>query len=527
MSGPLLLNRVSCILPDGRILFSRIEHSFASRRIGLVGANGCGKTLLGNILAGLREPDEGTVSRTGRIFHVPQEPDPALYPNVAALAGAARILGALERIAAGSVEEADYALAADRWDYRERLRTALDTEGLGHLAPAAATRYLSGGERQRIALLGAWLSAADWLILDEPSNHLDAGRRQKLIEQVRNWSRGLILISHDRDLLAHVDEIAELSPQGLTSYGGNYSHYRLQRGYEQAAAHSALQSLRAETAREQRMLRQQMQHRHRRAARDKRNARSTNQSQTVLDFRKERHQHSEGKIQRKYQTTHEQQRQRIAEALARCEPEQEKLILSPESAVPAGRTILSLREVYLPFGHSRPLNLTLSGPARFAITGDNGSGKTTLLRIIAGHIAAAGGEVCRHGHCAWLEQYSRSGLDGRCAVDLLRQRNPALPEGEIRTRLALLGIDAARALLDSALLSGGERIKIALAAELYAAAPPQLLLLDEPDNHLDLPSLAALENMLNQYRGALLVVSHSAAFLRYLRLDGEIRLDCR
>lgn len=527
MSGPLSLNRVSCVLPDGRILFSRIEHSFPPRRIGLVGANGCGKTLLGNILAGLREPDEGAVSRAGRIFHVPQQPDPALYPNVAALSGMAQTLGALERIAAGSVDEADYVFAAGRWDCRERLRTALDSEGLGHLEPATATHRLSGGERQRIALLGAWLSAADWLILDEPSNHLDAGQWRKLIGQVCNWPCGLIIISHDRDLLMHVEEIAELSPQGLAVYGGDYGHYSIQRSRERAAAQRALQSLRAGTEREQRMLRQQMQNRHRHAASDKRKARSANQCQGVIDFRKERHQNSEGKMRKKWLLAHAQQRRHIAEAAARCDPEQERLMLSPESAVPAGKIILSLRGVRLPFGHPRPLSLILSGPARFAVTGDNGSGKTTLLRIIAGHTPASGEEVRRGGHCAWLEQHSRSRLDGQNAVDLLRQRNPALSESGIRTRLALLGIDATRAVLDSALLSGGERIKIALAAELYAAVPPQLLLLDEPDNHLDLPSLAALENMLNQYRGALLVVSHSAAFLRNLRLDGEIRLHCR
>ncbi|MNE11646.1 putative ABC transporter ATP-binding protein YheS [compost metagenome] len=106
----------------------------------------------------------------------------------------------------------------------------------------------------------------------------------------------------------------------------------------------------------------------------------------------------------------------------------------------------------------------------------------------------------------------------------LHESNPALPEAEARTRLAQMGIDADRAILKTQELSGGERLKIALAAQLYAQWPPQLLLLDEPDNHLDLPSRIALEAMLNQYLGALIVVSHDVAFLQTIHLDGELYL---
>ncbi|MOA34190.1 putative ABC transporter ATP-binding protein YheS [compost metagenome] len=107
----------------------------------------------------------------------------------------------------------------------------------------------------------------------------------------------------------------------------------------------------------------------------------------------------------------------------------------------------------------------------------------------------------------------------------LHESNPELPEAEARTRLAQMGIDADRAVLKTCQLSGGERLKIALAAQLYAQRPPQLLLLDEPDNHLDLPSRIALEQMLNQYQGALIVVSHDCAFLHAIHLDAEFHLE--
>lgn len=189
--------------------------------------------------------------------------------------------------------------------------------------------------------------------------------------------------------------------------------------------------------------------------------------------------------------------------------------------VPNGKLLLELRDLVLPHGSAQPLNLLLGGPQRLAVTGDNGSGKSTLLRVIAGQLAPVSGQLRCHARLAWLDQHA-GGQDGDLsAIQRLQARNSVLAEGELRTRLALLGMAGARATVPSRLLSGGERMKVALAAELYAHTPPQLLLLDEPDNHLDLASLQALAHMLRLYRGALLVVSHDQAFLQELLLDDQ------
>jgi ATPase subunit of ABC transporter with duplicated ATPase domains len=188
--------------------------------------------------------------------------------------------------------------------------------------------------------------------------------------------------------------------------------------------------------------------------------------------------------------------------------------------LPDGRVLLdhlnhtfSTRATGIVFGYAAPINLTLTGPMRMAILGANGSGKSTLLRVIAGQLPVRQGELIRSCHVGWLDQ-----------VQWLYESNPELPEAEARTRLAQMGIDADRAMLKTCRLSGGERLKIVLAAQFYARRPPQLLLLDEPDNHLDLPSRIALEQMLNQYQGALIVVSHDCAFLQAIHLDAELHL---
>jgi len=519
MPALLQLDRLSCVLPDGTPLFHQLQFSFTPHRIGLVGANGVGKSVLARLLAGEVLPASGAVRCDGGVRHVPQELSPEHFPCVAALAGVDGVLAALDRIAAGSIDEADYALVGERWDAGARLQQSLDEIDLGQLRPDTPTASLSGGERQRIALAGAWLSQADWLILDEPSNHLDATQRAGLERHIARWPRGLLLISHDRSLLAHVDEIVELSAQGLRSYGGNYAFYAEQRRLEQTGLQAALQAEKAGEKRARREAQALAERQQRHVARGERDGRDANQSKLLLDARKESSQESQGKLRLRAQAAQAERQQRVRDAGERCAPDAERLLLAPASSVPNGKLMLELRGLVLPYGQAQPIDLILSGPRRLAVTGDNGSGKSTLLRVIAGWLAPRSGEVLCHGRLAWLEQHAAS-LDGELsAVQRLQARNPGMPEGELRTRLALLGIAGARATMASALLSGGERMKVALAAELYAQMPPQLLLLDEPDNHLDLASLQALERMLAQYQGALLVVSHDHAFLQQLRLD--------
>ncbi|SAJ32703.1 ABC transporter ATP-binding protein [Enterobacter cloacae] len=524
-TSTLTLDGVSFQLPDGSLLFSDLDETFDTRHTGLVGRNGVGKSLLARLLAGHLQPSSGSVRRQGRVRYLAQQLDPADYPTVADLAGVRPWLEALARIEAGSLDDADYECLGERWDIRQRLADALAAEGLGHLRADTPSERLSGGECMRVALLGAFLDDADFLILDEPSNPLDGPARALLRARLAAWDGGLLLVSHDRELLEGMQRIVELSTLGLRSYGGGYSFYAQLREEAREAAERRLDRHRLERKRQTLAMREQQQRQERRQASGRREGKTANQAKILLGGFRERSEVSAGKLRNAHQAERERLDREVREAAREVEEASPLLLDSPDAELAAQRRIVELKGVVLPHlrGPLREIDLLLSGPRRLALVGPNGSGKSTLLRLLAGQRAPLAGTCAVTVGAAYLDQ-RLSVLDhGRGVLEQLLEVNRSRGESWLRTRLAQLGLPAERLAQPCATLSGGERLKAALALVLYADRPAQLLLLDEPDNHLDLAARQALESMLGQYRGALLVVSHDPVFLRHLALDGELR----
>ncbi|WP_314102397.1 ABC-F family ATP-binding cassette domain-containing protein [uncultured Stenotrophomonas sp.] len=519
----LTLDRVTHTLPDGRVLFSDLSAHFDGTPTGLVGRNGVGKSLLGRLLAGQLAPTRGHIQRQGHV-HLLAQHSGTLPGRIADLAGVAPVLDALDRIEAGSVAPDDFALVGERWTLREQLQAQWQRLGLPPLDPAAPAARLSGGQAMQVALAGALLSDADALVLDEPSNHLDSTHRQRLIDALAQWRGGLIVISHDRALLRQMQRIVELSPSGLRSYGGNYDHYAAQRQDEQAAAEAQLALRRRERRQEQAALREQRERQEHRQSRAQRDARSANQAPILLGGMKNRAENSAGRLQAQQLERREAADTRVREAAAGVDVAVQIAMPSPSLAAPGPQQVAALAGVTLPWVLPpwQRIDLTLQRGDRIGVRGRNGSGKSTLLRVLAGALAPLAGEVKRAASVALLDQSLSSLPAEDSALQLLQRANPQASDATLRTRLALLGLDAERSLRPLATLSGGERVKAALAAVLYAEVPPQLLLLDEPGNHLDLASLAALEQMLNQYRGSVVIVSHDQALLDAVQLTHHL-----
>ncbi|EMF6671020.1 TPA: ABC-F family ATP-binding cassette domain-containing protein [Serratia marcescens] len=512
-----VLHQLTCQFADGETLFGPLDLAFDRQRCGLVGRNGVGKTQLLRLIAGLDQPGNGHVESHAAVAYVAQQPEIAADTTLAQLLGYGEAFAALARLEQGRPLADDIDRLEGRWDLHDRLQNAFAAAGLPAFDPLRSASSLSGGERMRAALCGALLGEADFLLLDEPTNHLDSVGRAWLYQQLDQWRGGLLIASHDRQLLARMARIVELTPGALRSYGGNYDDYRRQRDTEQQAARADLEHAREERRRTR--ARQQKEHdmSQRRSAQTLRVVDTLNIASFERVAYKSAAKESLGTLRKQHQDQRDSLDAAVREAYQRVEEEQPVLLALPGSEVSANKQVLVLEQLQLPFVSAPPLDLRIDGPMRVALTGPNGCGKSTLLKTVLGQLTALSG----HCHCplptAYLDQ-TLSQLDPNLSVmEHLGLQDSPLAEGALRTRLAQLQLGADRIALPLGSLSGGERLKAALACALWRQQPAQLLLLDEPTNHLDLASSLAIETALADFPGAMLVVSHDEDFLQALR----------
>lgn len=519
-SAFLSLRHVTVALPDGRMLARDISHDFAPIRHGLIGRNGAGKSVLLRVLAGELAVQSGQVLRPARIAYVPQHLAAPPGATLADVTGISPILLALSRIEAGSSDPADFDLAEGHWLIRQDWARMLADARLPDWPPEHPAHEASGGELTRLALASALRQDGAGLLLDEPSNHLDTRARDWLMEKILAWRGGLILVSHDRHLLDAMSSIAELDSGALTAQAGNYTAWRTHHDRQAAAAQAALAHARHERTTGLRSLRQQHDADQQRAARNARSARNANQAPILLGMKKANAQAHAGRSHQRREDAAQALDDAVRQAAARVNASPGVALALPDTAVPPGRRVLHLEDLMLPYPPQAPsITLSLSGPFRLAITGPNGCGKSTLLSMLAGRITpntATGGTCDVRVPTALLDQRASDLPPTQSLLQTLLASGSSLAEGELRSRLALLGLGADLVDAPTATLSGGERIKTALACALWRKEPAQLLLLDEPTNHLDLASIRALEQALANYPGALAVVSHDAAFLEAL-----------
>jgi ATPase subunit of ABC transporter with duplicated ATPase domains len=525
-------DRVGHALADGRTLFDDITLGFGRERTGLVGPNGAGKTTLVRILAGELAPARGSVQRRGTAGYLPQDFHLRAELPLAEILGIGERLAALDRIFAGDGAPADFDLIGDGWDLRERAEAALARFGLAHLPLDRPVLTVSGGEATRVALAGLTLARPDFLLLDEPTNNLDGAGREALYDWVRGWTGGLLAISHDRALLAEMDRIVELTPAGVRVYGGNFEAYRAQKAAEDAAAEREMAGAEAALRQARREAQRMRERQERRDSRGKKMALEGGAPKIWLGMQRERSQHTGARLRDTGERMVADGRARVVAARARVD-ERERLALDvPPVDLPAGKIVLEMDRVSVHHPGAaratpRDVSLRIVGPERVAVAGPNGSGKTTLLQVAMGTIRPARG-TARLGigprEVAFFDQHARRLRPDASVLESYRAANPDLDQTQARHALARFLFEGEAVHQPSGTLSGGQRLRAALACTLNGWRPPKLLLLDEPTNHLDLDSLAALESVLNGYDGALLVVSHDRAFLEAIGIERVVDL---
>jgi len=508
--------------PDGALAIDDLDLVVGPRRSGLVGRNGAGKSTLLRLIAGELRPSGGRVTVTGETGYLGQDLTLDVGQTVPGFLGIERVQAAISAVESGSVDERHFDVIGDDWDVEERAVAELGRLGLPADVLDRRMGELSGGEVTQLGLARLLLRRPDILLLDEPTNNLDAPARKRLYEVVGSWSRTLLVVSHDRELLERVERIGDLRDSTVRWYGGGYTAYAEQVAAEQDAAQQAVSTAKADLRRQrhdridaERVL----------AARKKYGAKmyaNKREPKIVMGARKREAQVSAAKYRQVHEDRERQARERLTDAESLLREDRDIRVDLPGTEVPRGRLVLTTEDLVIRTGG--PVELELRGPERVALVGPNGSGKTTLMRSITGDLEPLSGRVRRHVPVGFLPQRLDLLDDDATVFDNVSRRVPGADANAIRARLARFlfrGSAGDRLVTD---LSGGERLRATLAAVLLADPAPQLLLLDEPTNNLDFASYDALVSAVSDFRGALVVASHDAAFLDDVGVDRVVSL---
>lgn len=527
----LILQNISYTHPNKNLLFENINLTVSRHeKIALIGNNGSGKSTLLKLIAKELQPLSGELFLETEPYFVPQ-----IFGqyNDLTIAQALKIehkLNALQEILTGNVTEENYTTLDDDWTIEERCNEALKHWQLTNLNWSQKMETLSGGQKTKVFLAGISIHQPEMVLLDEPSNHLDVAGRQLLYDFIQSTQSTVIMVSHDRKILNLLPKVAELGKRGITIYGGNYDFYTEQKQIENNALNQDLQSKEKALRKAKEKERETLDRQQKLDSRGKGKQEKAGVSRIMLNTLRNIAENSTSKLK----SVHTEKIGGIREELQELRsalPDIDKMKFGfDNSSLHKGKILIKAHELNFSYNNQPlwedPLSFEITSGERLVLEGLNGSGKTTLIKLILGKLEAKTGEIYRADNQTVYIDQDYSLIDNRFKVyEQAQQFNvSALQEHEIKIRLNRFLFTKDDWEKSCSALSGGEKMRLILCCLTINNQSPDIIILDEPTNNLDIQNIEILTAAINDYEGTLIVVSHDETFLDEIKIEQTIQI---
>ena len=501
--------------------------------LGIVGESGCGKSTLLQIIAGQLAPSSGVIVRPDDLYYIPQHFGQYDSLTIAQALQIDHKQKALHAILAGDASIENFSILNDDWNIEERSVAALDSWGLGQFPLSYPMNLLSGGEKTRVFLAGMDIHNPSVILMDEPTNHLDSSGRQRLYDWVEKWRSTLLVVSHDRTLLNLLPEICELEKHQISYYGGNYEFYKEQKTLMQEALQQRIEEKEKALRTARKVARETAERRDKQNVRGEKRNLKKGVPRIVLNGLQSKSEKSTAKLT----GAHQEKAEKLTD-----ERNQLRSSLSPTAALKTdfnnsglhtGKILVTAEEIN--FGYhpdqpqlwQAPLSFQLKSGDRLRIEGGNGSGKTTLLKIITGQLQPLKGTLIQANFTYVYLNQEYSIINDRNSI--LEQayafngRN--LPEHEIKIILNRYLFPASEWDKSCRKLSGGEKMRLAFCCLMISNNMPDMFILDEPTNNLDIQSIEIITATIKNYAGTVIAISHDNYFIQEIGVEQSIFLS--
>lgn len=540
------IQQISYIHPDKEVLFSDLNFAISKgQKLGLVGNNGCGKSTLLQIIAGQLSPSSGVIVRPDDLYYIPQHFGQYDSLTIAQALQIERKQQALHAILSGDASNENFVILDDDWNIEERSIAALDLWGLGQFTLSYPMNLLSGGEKTRVFLTRMDIHHPSVVLMDEPTNHLDSSGRQRLYDWIEKYRSTLLVVSHDRTLLNLLPEICELEKHQINYYGGNYEFYKEQKTLIQEALQQRIEE-------KEKALRIARKVAHETAERrDKQNVRGEKSNikkgvpRIVLNALQGKSEKSTSKLTGVHQEKAEKLTNERNQLRGSLSPTAALKTDFNSSSLHTGKILVTAKEINFSY-HSNsinndiqensiskqqlwqaPVSFQLKSGDRFRIEGANGSGKTTLLKLITGQLQPQEGTLTRTDFSYVYLNQEYSIIDDRNSIleqaYAFNSRN--LPEHEIKIILNRYLFPASEWDKSCRKLSGGEKMRLAFCCLMISNNTPDMFILDEPTNNLDIQSIEIITATIKNYAGTVIAISHDNYFIQEIGVEQCILLS--